>query len=346
MNTLPNWLTEYQRTHPIDATQVVWRPFDAARLAAQLGPDAAPGEGAFAGLDTSFPHALAASSKPTTAWMLTPASSDTLLDLARASVRALELGGDDVPDLLALSISGTDFAGHVFGPDSWEYADHLRHVDRALERLLNELGQHTSVVMLVTSDHGAARLPEHAHTSEPPAARLDDTALVARLEAAAAAVAGEGDWVFGYGDGYVVLTPAARAHPEHAKIRQAILSELRNDPRVLIAHDTLQPLEGEMHGLAEAVANSLHPNASGDIFVVPRENVVPEIGLTPGAGTTHGSPWAYDTDVPLFLVGPGIPHQHIAERTDLRRIASTLALLLGVAAPLPEAPPPLVALRQ
>ena len=58
-----------------------------------------------------------------------------VVELALAASTAMGLGRDEVPDLLALSLSGTDYAGHVFGPDSWEYADHLRRADRALARL-------------------------------------------------------------------------------------------------------------------------------------------------------------------------------------------------------------------
>ena len=74
-----------------------------------------------------------------------------------ASVRALELGRDQIPDLLAISISSTDYTGHAYGPDSWEYADHLRRVDRALLSFLEQLERDTPVAVLVTSDHGECR---------------------------------------------------------------------------------------------------------------------------------------------------------------------------------------------
>jgi hypothetical protein len=337
---LPGWLDAYQRAHPIAAEQVVWNAEDPAALAQLLGPDAAAGEGFYRGLDNSFPHELAASTEPYDAWVLAPASTDALIALALETVQQLGLGQDDAPDLLAISISGTDHAGHAFGPDSWEYADHLRKADRALMRLLRELSQHTSVALLVTSDHGAAPLPEQAKGAHPTAARLDSKALALKLEQAADATVGAGDWVAGYFDDYVYLSPAARSHPQQARIRAALLQILRVEPGVVLAHDTSDP--GSLpadDALAQQVRRTLHPETSGDIFVVTAEYAVPDIGMVPGAGTTHGSPWPYDTHVPVLLLAPGLAPGRSDEAFDIARVSSTLAALLGVPAPRPDVPP-------
>lgn len=344
-SSLPDWLVEHQRTNPFVAG--TWQVADPGTMEALLGPDAAPGEGAYKGLDTSFPHEPAASEDPCATWRLTPASTDALLELALASVEHLHLGEDDVPDLLAISISGTDYAGHVFGPHSWEYADHLRQADRALGALYERLRQRTTVAMLVTSDHGVAPLPEriaHEHTT---AARLDDAALLERLELAAAKAAGTATdssthYVLGYIDNYVVLTNAARRHPRRMRIRDALLAALRAEPSVARAYDSERAdRTAAVDDLDRAVQQSLGAPAVGDFFVVPVEYVVPEIDMTPGRGTTHGSPWRYDTEVPALLLAPGTRPGRHGERLDAARVASTLAALLGVPAPLAETPPPL-----
>jgi hypothetical protein len=337
---LPSWLDVYQRAHPIAAEHLVWNAEDPASLTELLGPDAAPGEAQYKGLDASFPHELAASPEPYDVWVLAPASTEALLALARQSVQQLGLGQDDVPDLLAISISGTDYAGHVFGPDSWEYADHLRKADRALMQLFTELSQQTRVAMLVTSDHGTAPLPEHAKAAHPAAARVDTKALVQKLEQAADAAVGAGEWVAGFVDGYVYLSPAARSHPQQARLRAAILKRLREEPGVVLAHDTTDPDSlpaGD--ALAEQVRKSVHRETSGDIFVVMAEYVTPELGMTPGAGTTHGSPWPYDTHVPVLLLASGLAPEQSGEALDLAQVSSTLAALLGVSAPRPDVPP-------
>jgi predicted AlkP superfamily pyrophosphatase or phosphodiesterase len=89
-----------------------------------------------------------------------------------------------VPDLLAVSISTVDYAGHAFGPDSWEYADALVRIDRQLGAWRDRLERRTSVAVLITSNHGVTPLPERSSAR---AGRIDLAALKQDLEAAVAA---------------------------------------------------------------------------------------------------------------------------------------------------------------
>jgi arylsulfatase A-like enzyme len=50
-------------------------------------------------------------------------------------------------------------------------------------------------------------------------------------------------------------------------------------------------------------------------------------------GTTHGSPYDYDTHVPMVLVVPGIASQQITQRVHTVDLAPTLAALLGIPTP-------------
>ena len=51
----------------------------------------------------------------------------------------------------------------------------------------------------------------------------------------------------------------------------------------------------------------------------------------PGAkGTTHGSPWHYDTHIPLLLIGCGIKHGKFDRPVSPACLASTVAELAGV----------------
>jgi hypothetical protein len=50
-------------------------------------------------------------------------------------------------------------------------------------------------------------------------------------------------------------------------------------------------------------------------------------------GVDHGTPYAYDRQVPIILVGPGVRRGRFARRADPRDVAPTLAWLLGVTAP-------------
>ncbi len=321
----------------------MWEAEAKERLEALLGPDAAPGEGVLEGFTTSFPYALARSPNPFAAWPFMPAAADALLALALESVVQMQLGADDDPDLLAVSISSTDYTGHAYGPDSWEYADHLVKVDRALGKLIDELARRTTVAVLVTSDHGAAPLPERTRAEHPEAVRLDPKQVAKRVDSAVDAVFGKDDWVAGYIDTYVFLTPKARNHEGAARIRATVLGALRAERGIATAFDCndLVALARSPDPLAQAVLRSIHPEASGDFYVVTSEYVMPDIGIAKDGGTTHGSPYSYDTEVPVWLVAPGIVPAHHAEPLDQLRVASTLAALLAVPPPRADAPPAL-----
>jgi arylsulfatase A-like enzyme len=253
-----------------------------------------------------------------------------------------QLGADDVPDLLMISVSGTDYTGHAYGPDSLEYADHLRRADRALLRLYERLAQRTRVAVLVTSDHGVARMPEHVRVAAPTAARFDGKAIAVAAEAALDAHAGAGDWVLGFAEYYLYLSPAALARPDAAALRAIAIQAAASCAGVYAAFDARDPsLAAHANGdLVRQVRASLDPERGGDVLVVPAFGAIPE-GPAPGRGTTHGSPWPYDTHVPVWMWGAGVSPGRNAEPLELARVASTLASLLGIAPPKAATLPPL-----
>ena len=50
-------------------------------------------------------------------------------------------------------------------------------------------------------------------------------------------------------------------------------------------------------------------------------------------GTTHGSPQAYDTHVPLLFYGNGINKGITYKKTQVTDVAPTISALLGIALP-------------
>ena len=52
-----------------------------------------------------------------------------------------------------------------------------------------------------------------------------------------------------------------------------------------------------------------------------------------GIAAIHGSPWAYDTYVPIFFAGHRVPTQTLNRRVGPHDIAPTLAAYLGVKPP-------------
>ena len=152
---LPDWLRDFRKANPVGPLLQTWEPADPLTLETQLGPDVSPGE-----MYPAFPHDPREATDPWYAFAGTPESSEYLMAAAYAVVKAERMGMDEVPDFLALSVSGTDIVGHIWGTRSWEYADNLLRIDRALTHFVKLLQARGPVAFVLTADHGVAELPE------------------------------------------------------------------------------------------------------------------------------------------------------------------------------------------
>jgi|SRR5579884_693069 len=305
-----------------------WRGTDWDRVAAidydrWAGPDDAPGESKRYG--RTFPHRL--DGKPGVrgasyydALYASPMGNDLLLDLALAAVDGEELGGRDVPDLLLVSFSSNDAVGHAYGPDSQEVLDCTLRTDRLLRRLFDELDRRVGpdrYVVVLSADHGVCPLPARAaaegweagYVTEAELSRPAEAFLQDRFPGPAAGTALEA--TDGKGKSYMInesfyLRPqwlrARGVSQERAETELAAWARRR--PQVAAAYTRTQLLRGvPTDHLGEAVRRSFHPEASGDVLLVLKPYHIVWEGRE---GTTHGSPYPYDTHVPLLVYGPSV----------------------------------------
>ena len=332
--SLPAWIASWQATHPLADTMHVWQPEDPASLAS-LGPDDQSGEGAY-GWGATFPHdpsSPEAIGEPD-AYLSTPASTEHLLAFTREAVRELDIGGDTQPDLLAISIATTDYIGHAFGPESWEYVDGLVRVDRAVGTLLDELERdHGPIAVLITADHGVAPLVERSHErGYADAVRWTSENELELLRAHLDATLGEGTYVDAWVQPYVYLSPTV----DRDRVVAAIVEHLRSRPGIARVIDTrdAEALRASADPIEVLIGCSIGTPPFGELYVVPSEWSVAEEELASDAGTSHGSPWDYDRQVPVLFSGPGVAHGEVDEDAIAQaRVATTIAHLLGVAAP-------------
>lgn len=341
---LPPWVTAFRTEHPWESYRRTWEPL---RPYPELGPDEQPGEGAY-GFDATFPH------DPTglediDAFLCLPSSSEMLLALAERAVIEEGLGADAQTDFLAISIAGTDYVGHGFGPDSWEARDELVRVDAMVGRFLASLAERTEIAVVLTADHGVVPLPERASVHALPAsARRWSSAeelpllrehLDRTLGPRPGAPAEEG-WIAGWVVPWIYLPDAVREDaPTRARVVEAMRPYLLARPGIGFVVDRL-----EAAGLRESadenlrlIEHAIDPNASGDVYVLPSEgSVADDVAGTTGTG--HGSPFVYDREVPVLVRGPGVAQTTLSEPVAQARVAATLAHFLGVEPPHPERP--------
>jgi hypothetical protein len=90
----------------------------------------------------------------------------------------------------------------------------------------------------------------------------------------------------------------------------------------LLAGSVLQDLVGRL------VSNGFNAKRSADVYVL-----LDPYWMFGGTGTTHGSPFGYDTHVPVIFMGPGIRSGRFDQSVAVNDIAPTLATMLGVQTP-------------
>ena len=332
---LPDWVTAWNDANPIDDYFSDWTPGDPELLERLFGSDEAPGEADYQGYGTTFPHSPRGTDDPYRTFRAAPQNTEYLLDLARVAVAKLQLGQDDVPDLLVLSVSSLDYTGHLFGPDSWEYVDHLVRIDTAVGEFLAELEAATDVAVLITSDHGGGHLPEVFRRDLPDAGRLYPDTLPAQMNSALVKVLGEGEWVGAFAPPFVYLTAAASQPGNHDLAIEALIAALQALPEVHSAHDVRVAAgwRSDADPLRRAVGLSIHDDDLGAVYLVQQRGSVADEGFERSKGTGHGSPWSYDRQVPAVFHGPGVRPAHSTTPLAQNRVAATLCRLLGVAPP-------------
>ena len=329
-----------------------WQPSDAAACEALTGrPDDAPGEGGNHGLGVTFPHSLAAVADPGKAILNTPFGTRILLESAAAAIKSEKLGADDVIDLLAVSISSHDYAGHGWGQESWECADVLLDIDRRLAALFAQLDREVGAdrwIGVLTSDHGALRAPRERFAPDlVPSGVIPKPLVVATAQRAAERVLGKegGPWAHALSGNLVHLTPAFRALPAARRDRAlaAMIRAIAGIPGMGLVDRTSALIAEDCAAVADPerqrACNSLPPDMVEAIYALARPGSQ-YIGDHPwGAGHGNGSP--EERTVPLLVRVPGRPAAVRDEAVSFLRIAPTLAKLLGVPPPAGAKEPPL-----
>lgn len=341
--TLPNYLRDYNEAQRLRQEKPAqWDLLLDRSMYEEYYPDNAPWETNLAVLGRSFPHPLPKAGEPGYPKLATtsPAGSEMTLELARLLVTEEKLGTDDDPDLLCINLSSNDYVGHAYGPYSFEAQDMTYRTDRLLADLTRFLDQtvgENSWVTVLSSDHGVAPIPEHAVRMKLPARRVPSehfAKLREKMEAALVKRFGKleakATYIRHVDTNCVYFVDREGMQVEQMAAAQRIVREVLLADDVIAAAFTRNELlqGGNETELFLRMQLAFHPGRSGDVLYAMKPY---HFGGT--TGTTHGSPWEYDTHVPLLLLGAAVRPGHHARPTTPPQIAPTLARMLGVGAP-------------
>jgi predicted AlkP superfamily pyrophosphatase or phosphodiesterase len=349
----PEWVANWNAKRPITRFEGQAWNLLADKTTYLFGErDDQPWEVSLGSFGRTFPHefGLAKEKYFTTYLTLSPAADELTLDFAMELIENENLGKDEIPDYLSISFSSTDYIGHLFGPSSLESEDQILRLDRTLEKLFQfvdrKIGLDKTVIVL-SADHGGPEAPGYVRqlgfeTDYIVPGEFDKAGAIEALKQRF----GIGDkLIHTYFHPYLYLNrKAIREHGlDQAEVEQAVCDELVKFDGVNLAVSSSALARGEFpeSPVIGAVMKNFQPKRSGDIYVVfdPHRFINDFDGLT--VACTHGSPWRYDTFVPLMFAGPGIPQRRVDRTVYTVGVAPTLAKLLGIKSPSGAMSPPL-----
>jgi predicted AlkP superfamily pyrophosphatase or phosphodiesterase len=265
--------------------------------------------------------------------------SDVYLErLAEVEIEKLKLGTGNGTDFLAISFSALDLAGHAEGPDSSIVGAILFYLDATLGQLFDVLDHSVgkgNYVVALTGDHGVAPIPELAAKTGMDAGRADVEELKVRVTKALAPFGGGDHPIAAFTDGDLYFAPGVWEKVSgDPKALDAAIAAIRSVAGVVevFRADQLNELAAK-NPLAKAASLSEFPGRGGDLVVLTKPYWFFDRRDKSGAwgeGTTHGSPYPYDQDVPILLMGYGIRAGKYPDAVTPADIAPTLAKLTNI----------------
>jgi predicted AlkP superfamily pyrophosphatase or phosphodiesterase len=290
------------------------------------------------GYGRSFPHPFGNADHPLffTRVLISPEGDRLLLDFGKALVNAEKIGQDDITDYLSISFSAVDAVNHFFGPASLENEDVVLQLDRALADLFSfvddKVGLDKTLVVL-SADHGMAEMPEYATELGYPAGRWFGDEVLASARQASMKLYGSDQLVKDFFRPYLYLDGSAiqKKGLDRDTVAAALAADMAKQPGVGGAIPAREAARGNPTGAAAAVKHNHHPLRAGDIYIFQRPYW---FMFDRGAvAAMHGSPWAYDTHVPIMFAGPGIRPNRLDRLVHPVDVAPTLSALLGILPP-------------
>ncbi len=328
--TLPDWVDKFNNKRlPAKYASVVWNPLLPRSAYTERDSVAAEGNG----LDFVFPHVMPADSNVAASYVrATPFIDELVVAMALDGVQALQLGKGPTTDLLAISLSGSDAINHRLGPMSMEAHDQVLRTDKTIGIFLDSLFRlrnQSRVVVVLSADHGFTPIPETAPDSINPRPRR--ASLLPALAATRRRMAS-----------LKIDTLALEVDQQIVLMNKAAFAKVKNSESDIVDFFRQEALKTPGIARVDRFADLARDSATDPVArrwshqFPANTNVALVATLTPGSlwGTlnvaSHGSPYNYDSNVPVIFMGQRIAAGQYADFVRTVDIAPTLARLLGV----------------
>ena len=296
---------------------------------------------------TTFPHTLYSFMPPASSssfdarkgmllWN-SPIGDAYTLEFAKAIIENEKLGMDEIPDMLFVGCSIADKIGHQYGPYSQEIQDYYLRLDQYLGNFFayldERIGEENYYVVL-SADHGVLPIPEELIRRGTDAQRITAREYTEMIDTIEARLQRE----IGLANDFIKIANYQGFALDYSEAAGLGISEKELQRKVADAVVAL-PFVEDVYLPDELMLNS---NSKKDISFF-RNNYRPDRGLEMKIrfteytlvgggpnGTSHGSVYEYDTNVPIIFMGPQVKSQPFNESAGIVDIAPTLARILNV----------------
>ncbi|ARN73192.1 alkaline phosphatase family protein [Oceanicoccus sagamiensis] len=335
----PQWVVDWNLQRQSESyADKNWDLADKPSSYSLIDKDDRPYEVDLKGYGKTFPHAYGPKNHPLlpTRVLVSPAGDQLTLDFSKALIENEAIGKDSIPDYLSLSFSGVDAVNHFFGPNSLENEEIVRQLDRTLAELFRYIDKTVGLkntVIVLSADHGMADMPEHMTEQGYQVGRLYSE----QVEEMANQL---GEELYGikaisrfFFRPYLYLDDKkiASAKLDKSSVLKTIAAKLSLQKGIALAVPRGGVSDMQQTPIYQQIENNNHPQRSGDIYIAQAPYwFMFEKGPI---AAMHGSPWRYDTHVPIIFAGAGIKAGNSSRRVHPIDVAPTLAKLLKLSPP-------------
>jgi predicted AlkP superfamily pyrophosphatase or phosphodiesterase len=266
-----------------------------------------------------------------------PYGGDLTEQAAEAAFENFKLGQGRATDLMAVSFSSHDYAGHAFGPNSREMEEMTVAEDRQVSKFLNFVRKRVPLkdtIIVLTGDHGIPPSPDWLIENRVDAGRLSDAEFAKTIESAMDEKFGKPSkpWLGFYHDFDFFFDPDTLLE------RNISLQDAETESKKrLVDHKgtafVLASLDLEagrlppgMHG--RQAAKTYYPGRSADITIIPKPFYMKDEDTV-----DHLTGYNYDRIVPILMAGFGIRPGLYSRHAEVVDIAPTLTFLSGTIPP-------------
>lgn len=341
MDSLPAWLNEFnQKKFPDIYLEREWNTLLPLEQYVESTNDTTRYERGINGRSV-FPYDLKSLSrqernrKNYAVLLSTPFGNTFTKDLALTTIVEEELGQDDFPDLLNITFSSADYLGVQFGPNSVEMEDTYLRLDRDLTHFLQFIDEYIgkkNVLIVLTADHGVARIPQYLSESGIPSGYFNFRQAITLLKSYLNILYGNGDWISAYTQQQIFLNhnliEDSKIDLEEMQTRVARFMVQFSGVANSITATTLQTTHFT-EGIFHKIQKSYHQKRSGDVIL----NLEPGWIEENGNSTGPNSAYPYDTHVPLIWYGWKISRSSLLRPVSMTDIAPTLCYFLDISWP-------------